>query len=116
MAAPQSLPVQTTFYVSDYDSLDLTPYETVLRQVIESEERIDSLTISAFNDTAGEDAESRVQTIRFANLIRDWFIQNGVEPSVIMTVGYGEEELAVETADGVAEQLNRRVVIEVVSN
>ena len=116
MADPQSLPLETTFYVVDYEAVDLTPYEAVLRQVLDSGETIESLTISAYNDTAGLDAESRVQTVRFANLVRDWFIANGVAPSAITTVGYGEQDLAVETEDGVDQQLNRRVVIEVVSN
>lgn len=116
MAAPQSQPMETTFYVSDYGSLDLTPYEPVLRQVLETGETIEAVTISAFNDTAGSDAESRVETVRFANLIRDWFIENGVSPDAITTIGYGEDNLALETADNVAEQLNRRVVIEVISN
>ena len=116
MAEPQSLPVETTFYVENYDALDLTSYEAVLQQIIDRGETIESLTISAYNDTAGLDPESRLQTVRFANLVRDWFIANGVSPGVITTIGYGENDLAIETADGVAEQLNRRVVIEVVSN
>lgn len=116
MADPQSLPLETTFYVVDYDAVDLTPYEAVLRQVLDSGETIESLTISAYNDTAGLDAESRVQTVRFANLVREWFIANGVDPSAITTIGYGEQDLAIETEDGVDQPLNRRVVINVVSN
>lgn len=116
MAEPQSQPTVTRFYVSDYDSPDLTPYEAVLREVLESDETILSMTISAYNDTAGPDAESRIQTIRFANFVRDWFVNNGLDGRLITTVGYGEDQLAVLTEDGVAEQLNRRVVIEVVTN
>ena len=116
MAMPQSQPEETTFYVTDYNTLDLTPYDAVLRQVLDSGETIESLTIRAYNDTANLDSTSRVQTLRFASLIRDWFIANGVDPNAITTIGYGEDDLAVETADGVAEQLNRRIVIEVVAN
>ena len=61
-------------------------------------------------------AESRIQTIRFANFVRDWFVNNGLDGRLITTVGFGEDDLAVLTEDGVAEQLNRRVVIEVVTN
>lgn len=116
MLEAQSLPIETTFYVADYEALDLSPYEAVLQQVLQDDGVIEALTISAYNDTAGSDAVNRVQTIRFANLVRDWFIDNGVDPAVITTIGYGEQELAIETADEVAEQLNRRVVIERVSN
>jgi len=112
----QSLPTVTTFYVTDYESLDLTPYEAVLRQVLETDGTIQSLTISAHNDTAGSDAVNRVQTVRFANLVRDWFVDNGVEPRLITTIGFGENDLAVVTDDGVDEQLNRRVVIELVTD
>lgn len=112
----QSLPTVTTFYVTDYESLDLTPYEAVLRQVLESEGTIQTLTINGYNDTAGSDAVNRVQTVRFANLVRDWFVDNGVDPGVITTIGYGEDDLAVATDDDVAEQLNRRVVIELVTD
>lgn len=116
MVEAQSLPTVTTFYVTNYENLDLNPYETVLRQVLDSDAEIASLTISAYNDTLGSDAVNRVQTIRFANLVRDWFIANGVDPALITTIGYGEEDLAVATDDEVAEQLNRRVVIELVTN
>lgn len=116
MLEAQSVPTVTTFYVSDYEALDLSPYEAVLQQVLEADGTLQSLTIRAYHDTAGSDAVNRVQTVRFANLVRAWFVDNGVDPGVITTIGYGEEDLAVATDDEVAEQLNRRVVIEWVTN
>ena len=109
---PQSQPEATTFYVSDYQNLDLTPYEAVLERVLASDKEIGSITIRAYHDTAGSEAENRIETVRFAGAVRDWFVARGVDGSLITTIGYGESDLAVETEDGIAEQLNRRVVIE----
>ncbi len=116
MLEAQSTPTATTFYVTDYQDLDLTQYEAVLRQVLEGDPSIQSITISAYHDTAGSDAENRVETVRFANAIRDWFVAEGVDSSLITTIGFGETDLVVETGDEVEEQLNRRVLIELVAN
>ena len=116
MVEAQSLPTLTTLYVTDYGSLDLTRYDAVLQQIIDGHDTIESMTISAYHDTAGSDAVNRVETVRFANALRDWFVERGVPSGQITTIGYGESDLALETGDDVEEQLNRRVLIEVVSN
>jgi outer membrane protein OmpA-like peptidoglycan-associated protein len=46
-----------------------------------------------------------------AEVIRAGLIKSGIAPENILAVGRGKRELAVETADGVAEPRNRRVEI-----
>lgn len=116
MVEAQSLPSVTTFYVTDYTVLDLTPYLPLLEEVLADSETADAINIRAFSDSVGSNAENLAQTTQFANAVRDWFINRGVSADIIVAIGRGEEDLAVETADEVDQLLNRRVEIELVTS
>ena len=51
------------------------------------------------------------RTQRYADAVADWFIDRGVDPSLISAEGIGETGLSVDTADEVDEPRNRRVMI-----
>lgn len=113
MIGVQAAPEVTTIYISNYQDLDLTPYEAALQQLLVQDAPIDAIRIRAYHDTAGSEAENRVETIRFANAIRNWFVDQGVDAERITTIGYGESDLAIDTGDDVDEALNRRVLIDI---
>ena len=46
-----------------------------------------------------------------ANSVRDALIERGVDATLIKVEGRGEDELLVQTADGVREPANRRAQI-----
>ena len=116
MVEAQSQPSVTTFYVTDYTVLDLAPYLPLLEAVLADSETADAITIRAFSDSVGSNAENLAQTTQFANAVRDWFINRGVSADIIVAIGRGDEDLAVETADEVDQLLNRRVEIELVTS
>lgn len=113
MLEVQAAPDATTIYVSDYRNLDLAPYQAALQQVLEQESAIETITIRAYHDTAGSAADNRIETVRFANAVRDWFVAQGIDSDRITTIGFGEADLAIETGDDVEEALNRRILIDV---
>ena len=110
----QSAPLQTQFYVTDYTSLDLEPYETVLAQILADQDRIERIRIQAYHDTAASNFDSLNQTREFAEAVKAWFVERGIAAERIEANGWGETILAIETDDGVVEALNRRVEINLV--
>jgi outer membrane protein OmpA-like peptidoglycan-associated protein len=72
-----------------------------------------SVTVSGYTDRSGSEnynqglSERRAQTV--TNALESSY---GIPDSTIHQEAYGETHTAVETADGVREQANRRVVIE----
>lgn len=89
--------------------------KTVVKQIAE---RINSLgspkvKLSGHADRVSSDSfnqrlsEKRVATVKSA------LVKKGVDASTITTEAFGESRNAVPTKDGVAEQLNRRVEVEI---
>ncbi|MEM6652492.1 MAG: OmpA family protein, partial [Pseudomonadota bacterium] len=76
--------------------------------------RINAMTIRVYSDTVGSHALNLVRTERFAQAVRRWFADAGIDPSVIRVEGFGETDLFIATEDEVVERLNRRVELEVV--
>ncbi|MEM1147969.1 MAG: alpha/beta hydrolase [Pseudomonadota bacterium] len=111
---PQATSDFIVFYVDNYDLLDLSPYEPVLQSVVEDGRRINAMTIRVYSDTVGSHALNLVRTERFAQAVRRWFADAGIDPSVIRVEGFGETDLFIATEDEVVERLNRRVELEVV--
>ena len=64
----------------------------------------DRVATEAFNQKL---SERRVETVK------DALVKRGVDAASITTAAYGETRNAVPTKDGVAEQLNRRVEVEI---
>jgi hypothetical protein len=69
------------------------------------------IQVSGHTDTVGAAAYNLELSQRRADAVASELIRDGVPPTDIVTVGRGEEDLLVPTADGVAEPRNRRVEI-----
>lgn len=65
------------------------------------------------SDTSGSAAENLEISLERAEAVRDRLVALGLPLFMIEVVARGESDPAVATGDGVAEALNRRVVIEV---
>jgi OmpA family len=70
------------------------------------------ITITGHTDTSGSAAYNLELSQRRAEAVAAEMIRQGVPAGEIETIGRGEEDLLVPTADGVREPRNRRVVIE----
>jgi hypothetical protein len=70
------------------------------------------ITITGHTDTSGSAAYNLELSERRAQAVADELIRLGVPAADIATIGRGEEDLLVPTADGVREARNRRAVIE----
>jgi len=62
-------------------------------------------------DTVGSDAANDALSRQRAEVVRNAFVARGLAVDKVVTAGRGRRELAVPTADGVAEPRNRRVEI-----
>ena len=115
IVVPQALPFMDFFYVEDYNDLDLTPYLPVLERTLNGEAEITAITIRAFSDTVGTEEENLARTQRYADAVKAWFVERGVDADLITAIGLGESQLNMETGDEVEQPLNRFVEIEVQS-
>lgn len=71
------------------------------------------VSLVGHTDTVGSVAYNQRLSERRATAVKDRMVSLGVPGSDITTAGRGEADLAVQTGNGVREQLNRRVVISV---
>ena len=62
-------------------------------------------------DTVGSDTANDALSRQRADVVRAAFAARGLAADKVVTIGRGKRELAVPTADGVAEPRNRRVEI-----
>jgi outer membrane protein OmpA-like peptidoglycan-associated protein len=70
--------------------------------------------VYGYTDTTGSaEANQRLSEQR-AQAVANYLISRGVASSRIRWMGFGETRLAVQTADGVNEPLNRRVEIKII--
>lgn len=69
------------------------------------------INVAGHTDTAGPAGYNEQLSNRRAEAVRKELIANGVAPDEIATSAQGESDLAVQTANGVHEPRNRRVVI-----
>jgi len=67
--------------------------------------------VTGHADRAGSEAYNMELSLRRANAVRAALVARGVSPDSITVAGRGETEPDVPTADGVEEQVNRRVRI-----
>src|SRR5574341_205120 len=98
------------------DSDELTPESRVSFEQILAELRgrstPDVMVIGHSDRLASEEHNGRAP-LQPAEPVREELLKLGIEAGRIRTAGRGERELLVPTADGVAEQRNRRVEINV---
>lgn len=69
------------------------------------------VTVIGHTDRVGSPESNDTLSLKRAGAVRDMLIQIGIPREAIEVVGRGERELLVQTADGKAEERNRRVEI-----
>jgi hypothetical protein len=69
------------------------------------------VTVTGYTDTSGSAAHNLELSQRRAEVVADELVREGVPATDIVTIGRGEEDLRVPTADGVREARNRRAEI-----
>jgi OmpA-OmpF porin, OOP family len=67
--------------------------------------------VVGYSDTTGSKAGAQALSEKRAVTVREWLVQNGVDPNTITTEGRGKADLAVPTPDRKAEPRNRRARI-----
>ena len=71
-----------------------------------------TVLISGHTDTVGSHRYNERLSMRRANVVKAEMVRQGVSPAAITSIGKGETELLVQTADGVKEPQNRRSTID----
>ena len=113
MAAQPLRPVQFTLYfVEGKDEFTDESKKIVDNVFTEIARRpVADVMIIGHTDTVGTDAANDALSRQRAEVVRSAFVARGLAVDKVVTVGRGKRELAVPTADGVAEPRNRRVEI-----
>jgi hypothetical protein len=70
-----------------------------------------TVTVGGYTDTSGSAEHNLELSQRRAEVVADELLREGVPGTDIVTLGRGEDDLLVPTADGVREPRNRRVEI-----
>ncbi len=70
-----------------------------------------SIDLVGHTDTSGSQAYNQKLSMKRANVVRDAMVQRGVAANLLSVNHRGENELMVETPDGVREPANRRTEI-----
>ena len=85
----------------------------IITQAVEDYRRTGTtrITVTGHTDTSGSAAYNLELSQRRAEAVASEFVRQGVPATEIATIGRGEEDLLVPTADGVREARNRRVEI-----
>ena len=96
------------------NSAQLTP--TARAVVQEAAQRaqqgqVTRITVTGHTDTTGSARYNQRLSVRRAEAVKAELVRSGVPADQITTMGQGEENLAVPTADRVNEPRNRRVEI-----
>jgi opacity protein-like surface antigen len=97
-----------------FDRADLSEADRqIITQAVEGYRRTGTarITVTGHTDTSGSAAYNLELSRRRAEAVAGELVRQGVPATEIATVGRGEEDLLVPTADGVREPRNRRVEI-----
>jgi hypothetical protein len=73
----------------------------------------DSLIINGHSDATGEGPYNEDLSLRRANVVRDYLVQNGADPSRVEAVGLGASKPVSSNETQLGRAANRRVEIEV---
>ena len=98
----------------DFDSTvvadgGLNVLDTVVQEI--QSRNLQTVRIVGHTDTSGSDAYNARLANNRANAVKSELISRGISASSIITEGRGENELLVQTNDGIREPANRRAVI-----
>ncbi len=115
LAAQPILPSHFVLYF-EKDSNTLTPesqrqYQAVFADI--KRRAVYEVEVIGHTDTLGNPQHNQQLSMSRAEMIRDRLVHDGISPKSISVAGRGQLDLAVKTADQVAEPKNRRVEITV---
>ena len=109
---PQAAAADYTVYF-DFDSWTLTAEGlSVLTQAIDTAQRrpVHHQHCGPYR-YAGSASYNQALSLKRANVVKEVLVQMGARPEAIQVSGVGENDLAVQTGDGVREAKNRRAVV-----
>ncbi|MEM8833378.1 MAG: OmpA family protein [Pseudomonadota bacterium] len=98
----------------DWDEYSLNPGAISILDAAAAEAQnrsLVSIQLVGHTDTSGSDSYNQKLSMRRANVVRDAMVERGVDPNLMVVNHRGENELLVETEDGVREPANRRTEI-----
>ncbi len=113
MTASKQLAKYQVFF--DWDKYAVTPEaRSVITKAAEEFKKTGTVRITAtgHTDTSGSAEYNQKLSERRAVAVKNELVKLGVPAASIVTVGLGQKDLLVPTADGVREAKNRRVEIE----
>jgi OmpA-OmpF porin, OOP family len=112
---PPAAPLQRNFLVFfDFDRSDITAEaDRVIVQAANNAKTatVTTITLTGHADRSGPVPYNQRLSERRARAVADRLVREGIPPSAIVTIGRGETQPLVPTADGVREPQNRRVEI-----
>lgn len=108
-------------YLFEFDKDDLTPKATeALKSVLTLYQEYEGtdISIAGHTDSKGSNEYNQALSERRADSVKNWFIQNSIDPGLITTIGHGETKpIADNNKNGQdfpeGRALNRRVDITV---
>ncbi|HSM95812.1 MAG TPA: OmpA family protein [Rhizomicrobium sp.] len=116
--APPAPPPATDYQVYfDLNSWDLKAEQlTTLQQAIATARAggQSRITIVGHTDTSGSAFYNQHLSVKRANVVEEALVDMGARREAISVSGVGENDLAVQTGDGVKEPKNRRAVVTLV--
>ena len=112
-ALPAAPVAFTVFFVSDSDSALTADSVNVLNRLKAAlaGRAAPEITLVGHTDRRGSPDYNEALSLRRAQHVRGVLLQAGISPAGMDVAGRGEREPLVATADGVAEEKNRRVEI-----
>lgn len=112
----QPMAIENAKYIVffDFDQSSLNSGANSILDAAAEEARsrnLSGITVIGHTDTSGSNAYNDALSMKRANAVREALIQRGLNATLITSQSRGENELLVDTADGVREPANRRTEI-----
>ena len=113
MAVQPKSPAVFVLYFNTGGTVLTQASQALMPDILESIQERQWVTISVVGhtDRVGSEQDNKVLAEKRAARVRDFLVENGVDPAMISTESHGEGNPLVPTADGVAEPKNRRVEV-----
>ena len=114
LAARPQPPVSFTLYFEFGSAVDIAPaFKPVLDQLLAALPAYPApeITVIGHTDRVGSLESNDLLSLQRAETVRDLMVQAGIKADLISVSGRGEREPVVPTDDGVPEEKNRRVEI-----
>lgn len=108
--SPQGTKRPLRILIDSFQTDDLSPYEASLEALLGAGD-IRDIVITAHTDRVGTVEDNLIRSQQVAEAFKAWFVARGVPADVIIAQGRGEADPAIDTADEVANALNKRVDI-----